>query len=239
MISSDTGLVSDFFYRFSCYRAAPYSVPNAMLKILFTPLLLLGLAVSAADLAPVSLPPVPSSGGKPLIEALHQRQTIREIKTDPLPDAVLGNLLWAAFGINRPQNDHRTAPSAMNSQEIEIYVARRDGLYLYDPKPHQLKPVADVDLRGKTSGQAFGTNAPVTLILVADLSRLEKARRDTRLIYANFDAGCISENIYLFCASEGLATVVHDLDRSPLQRAMKLGPNQHIIIAQAVGWPQK
>lgn len=172
------------------------------------------------------------------MEALHQRQSIREIKTEPLTDAVLGNLLWAAFGINRPANGHRTAPSAMNSQEIDVYVARSDGLYLYDPKPHQLKPIAAVDLRGKTSGQAFGTNAPVTLILVADLSRLEKARRDTRLIYANFDAGCISQNIYLYCASAGLATVVHDLDRGPLQSAMKLGPDQHIIIAQAVGWPK-
>ncbi len=209
-----------------------------MLKTASIPLLLFALLAGAAEPGLISLPPVPASGGKPLMETLHQRQTIREIKTDPLPDAVLGNLLWAAFGINRPQNGHRTAPSAMNSQEIDIYVARRDGLYLYDPKPHQLKPIAAADLRGKTSGQAFGTNAPVTLIFVADLSRLEKARPDTRLIYANFDAGCISQNVYLFCASEGLATVVHDLDRGPLQSAMKLGPDQHIIIAQAVGWPK-
>ncbi len=191
-----------------------------------------------AELKVIQLPPVPTSGGKTVMEALHQRQTLREIKPDPLPPATLGNLLWAAFGINRPENGHRTAPSAMNSQEIDVYVAMRDGVYLYEPKAHQLKPVAAVDLRGKTSGQAFGTNAPVTLIFVADLPRLEKARPETRLIYANFDAGCISQNVYLFCASEGLATVVHDLDRKPLGDAMKLKPEQHIIMAQAVGWPK-
>lgn len=194
--------------------------------------------LAGAELKTIQLPPVPASGGKPVIEALHQRQTIREIKTDPLPNAVLGNLLWAAFGINRPEKGHRTAPSAMNSQEIDLYVAMREGLYLYDPKPHELKPVASGDLRGRTSGQAFGTNAPVTLIFVADLSRLDKARPETRLIYANFDAGCISQNVYLFCASEGLATVVHDLDRGPLAVRMTLRPSQHIIMAQAVGWPK-
>ncbi len=197
-----------------------------------------GARLAGGELTAIEFPKVPPTGGKPLLEALHQRQTIREINTDPLPNGVLGNLLWAAFGINRPQNDHRTAPSAMNSQEIDVYVARADGVYLYEPKPHQLKPIAALDLRAKTSGQPFATNAPVTLIFVANLSRLDKARPETRLIYANFDAGCISQNVYLFCASEGLATVVHDLDRSPLQNAMRLSPEQHIIMAQAVGWPR-
>ncbi len=209
-------------------------------RFAFCPLCSLALAtpLQAAEPKIIQFPAVPASGGKPVIEALHQRQTIREIKTDPLPEAVLGNLLWAAFGINRPENAHRTAPSAMNSQEIDVYVAMRDGLYLYEPKPHQLKQVATQDLRGKTSGQAFGTNAPVTLIFVADLARLDKARPETRLIYANFDAGCISQNVYLFCAGTGLATVVHDLDRAPLNTALKLGPDQRIIMAQAVGWPE-
>jgi nitroreductase len=172
-----------------------------------------------------------------MVEVFHARRTVRDFKTEKLSHELLGNLLWSAFGINRPEIDHRTAPSAMNSQEVEIYVAMPEGLYLYEPKPHQLKAISDEDLRGKTSGQAFGTNAPVTLILVADLSRLDKARPETRIIYANFDAGCISQNVYLFCASEGLGTVVHDLNRDPLRAAMKLRPDQQIIIAQAVGWP--
>ncbi len=203
-------------------------------------LLIVGvISLNAAELKTVQFPPVPASGGTSVMEALHQRQTIREIKTDPLPMPLLGNLLWAAFGINRPANDHRTAPSALNSQEIDLYVAMKDGLYVYEAKAHQLKQIATVDLRGKTSGQAFATNAPVTLIFIADLSRLAKARPETRLAYAHFDAGCISQNVYLFCASEGLATVVHDLDRGPLTTAMQLGPDQRIIIAQAVGWPER
>jgi nitroreductase len=194
--------------------------------------------LNGAEPRTINLPPARASGGKTVMEALHQRQTIRNIKSDPISNEELANLLWAAFGINRPDIGHRTAPSAMNSQEIDLYVAMRDGVYLYEPKPHQLKLIVDRDLRGKTSGQAFGTNAPVTLIFVADLSRLEKAQPETRIIYANFDAGCICQNIYLFCASEGLATVVHDLDRAPLINAMNLGPEQRIIMAQAVGWPE-
>lgn len=194
-------------------------------------------SLNGAELRTIVFPPARASGGKTVTEALHQRKTIREIKSEPISNEVLGNLLWAAFGINRPENGHRTAPSAMNSQEIDIYVATREGLYVYEPKPHQLKPIIDKDLRAKTSGQAFGTNAPVTLIFVANLSRFEKAQPETRLIYANFDAGCICQNVYLFCASEGLATVVHDLDRASLITAMKLAPEQRIIMAQAVGWP--
>lgn len=172
------------------------------------------------------------------MEALRVRQTLREIKTDRLPPQVLSDLLWAAFGINRPENDHRTAPSAMNSQEIDLYVALQEGLYLYEPKPNHLRPVAAQDVRARTSGQPFATNAPVTLLFVADLSRLAKARPETKLLYANFDAGCVSQNVYLYCASAGLATVVHDLDRAPLRPLLNLRPDQEIIMAQAVGYPQ-
>ena len=172
------------------------------------------------------------------MEALQQRRTVREIKSEPLAPQVLSDLLWAAFGINRPENAHRTAPSAMNSQEVDLYVALAEGLYVYEAGPHQLKLVEAADVRAKTSGQPFATNAPLTLIMVADLTRLEKARPQTRLLYANFDAGCISQNIYLFCASAGLATVVHDLDRTVLRPSMKLRPQQEIIMAQAVGFPQ-
>ena len=172
------------------------------------------------------------------MQALKQRQTIREIKPDKLPAQVLANLLWAGFGINRPGNGHRTAPSAMNSQEVDLYVALPEGLYVYEAKPHQLKPVLDKDLRARASGQPFATNAPVVLIYVADLPRLTKSRPERREFYAAIDTGCISQNVYLCCASEGLATVVFDLDRPPLAAAMKLGPEQQIILAQAVGYPK-
>jgi nitroreductase len=192
----------------------------------------------AEELKPIPLPAPQTEGGKPLMEALKQRQTIREIKPDKLPAQVLANLLWAGFGINRPGNGHRTAPSAMNSQEVDLYVALPEGLYVYEAKPHQLKPVLDKDLRARVSGQPFATNAPVVLIYVADLPRLAKSRPERREFYAAIDTGCISQNIYLCCASEGLATVVFDLDRPPLAAAMKLRPEQEIILAQAVGYPK-
>jgi nitroreductase len=127
----------------------------------------------------------------------------------------------------------------MNSQEIDLYVATRDGLFLYDAKPHALKPVRSGDLRAMTTGQAPLKEAPVALIFVADLTRLAKAKPEDREFYAAIDAGFISQNIYLFCASEGLATVVHDLERRSLAAAMQLKPDQKIIIAQAVGYPKQ
>ena len=192
----------------------------------------------AGELKPISLPPPQTAGGKPLMEALQQRRTTRELKSEKLPMQVLADLLWAGFGINRPGTGHRTAPSAMNSQEMDVYVALPEGLYVYDAKPHQLKPVLDQDLRARTSGQAFATNAPVVLIYVADLPRLTKAKPDQREFYAGIDTGFISQNIYLYCASKGLATVVYALDRAPLAAAMKLRPEQKVILAQAVGYPR-
>lgn len=201
----------------------------------------LGLGVlpaSAEELKTIPLPPPQTGGGKPLMQALQQRRTTRDFKTNALPAQVLANLLWAGFGINRPENDHRTAPSAMNSQEVEIYVARPDGLFLYEARPHQLKPVLADDLRTKTNGQPFAKDAPVVLIFVADLPRLTRAKPEDRPFYAGVDTGFISQNIYLYCASEGLATVVYDLNRPPLAAAMKLKPDQKIILAQAVGYPK-
>ena len=202
---------------------------------------LLCLSVTASraeELKSIPLPAPQTEGGKPLMQALKQRRTSRDLKPDKLPAQVLANLLWAGFGINRPESEHRTAPSAMNSQEVDLYVALPEGLYVYEAKPHQLKPVLDEDLRAKTSGQPFATNTPVVLIYVANLPRLTKAKPDSEGSTPPVDTGCITQNIYLYCASEGLATVVYDLDRAPLAAAMKLRPEQRIILAQAVGYPK-
>lgn len=198
-----------------------------------------GLAAGAQELKTVVLPPPHMEGGKPLMEALRQRRTVRDFKTEKLPLSVLGHLLWAAFGVNRPETGGRTAPSAMNSQEVDIYVALAEGIYLYEPKAHQLKPVLAGDFRGKTSGQPFATNAPVTLVFVAEQARLSKAKPEGRAFYADVDTGYISQNVYLFCASEGLGTVVHDLDRAPLTEVLKLRPEQRIVLAQAIGYPKE
>ena len=201
--------------------------------------LLYGYAILAADLQPIPLPAPHTEGGKPMMQVFKERQSTREFSPRKLPDQVLSDLLWAAFGVNRPAISHRTAPSAMNSQEIDLYVATADGLFLYDAPAHQLEPVLAGDLRAKTGGQAFVTNAPLALIFVADLPRLTKAKPEDRDFYAAIDTGFISQNVYLFCASEGLGTVVHDLNKPALAKAMRLRPEQKVVIAQAVGYPKE
>lgn len=198
-----------------------------------------GLAMSgAAESQVIPLPPPNQTGGMPLMAALKERQSIREFSPRTLPAQALSELLWASFGINRPANDHRTAPSTMNMQEIDLYVALANGLYVYDAKLHQLRGIAAADVRAKTGGKPELQAAPAILILVADISRMTKAKPADRDFYAAIDAGFISQNAYLYCASAGLATVVHELDRAPLARAMDLRPEQRIIIAQSVGYPR-
>jgi nitroreductase len=193
----------------------------------------------AAELPPpIHLPPPRTDGGKPIMQVFRERKSTREFSVRTLPAQMMSDLLWAAFGVNRSTNSHRTAPSAMNSQEIDLYVATADGLFLYDAPAHQLNPVQAEDLRARTGGQAFVKDAPVALIFVADLPRLTKAKPEDREFYAAIDTGFISQNVYLFCASEGLATVIHELDKTGLARAMKLRPGQKVIIAQSVGYPK-
>ncbi|MDO8543604.1 MAG: SagB/ThcOx family dehydrogenase [Opitutaceae bacterium] len=196
------------------------------------------VSVMAEELQPLQLPPPRMDGGKPLMQALQQRQSKREFSAEPLELQVLSDLLWAAFGINRPDIDHRTAPSAMNSQEIDVYVALAHGVFVYDAKAHALKPIAAGDVRTKTGGQDFVKIAPVALVFVADLARMVKARPETKEGYAGIDTGYISQNVYLYCASAGLATVAHELgDRRVLGDALQLRPDQKIILAQTVGYP--
>ena len=147
-------------------------------------------------------------------------------------------MLWAANGINRPGSSKRTAPSAMNMQEIDIYVAKSDGLYIYDAASNILLPVISKDIRGLTGLQAFVKEAPLNLIYVADYSKMGGMQDKDKDFYAATDTGFISQNVYLYCASEGLATVVRGLiDKPTLREAMKLRPDQKIILTQTVGYP--
>ena len=189
---------------------------------------------------PVQLLKPRVDGGRPLMQVLKDRGSSRSFSTEKLPLQVLSNLLWAAFGINRPDSGKRTAPSAMNWQEIDIYVATADGLYLYDAKTQQLQPILSEDIRAMTGLQPFVKEAPVNLIYVADFSRMGTASKEDEDLYSAADTGFISENVYLFCASEGLATVVRgSIDRSLLAKTMKLRLDQKIILSQTVGYPQK
>jgi len=185
----------------------------------------------------VQLPAPKTDGGKPLMQVLKERKSSRSFSAKALPDDVLSNLLWAADGVNRPDGK-RTAPSAMNMQEVDIYVAKADGLYLFDAKAQALKLIAAQDVRAQTGGQPFVAQAPVNLIYVADQAKMARLSDPDKTFYAATDTGFISQNVYLFCASEGLATVVRAMgSRDGLTQAMNLRPEQKIILAQTVGYP--
>lgn len=199
--------------------------------------LALPLALSAQEAKPIKLPAPQTSAGMPLMQALKERKSTRAFSQREIPLQVLADLLWAADGINRPASAGRTAPSAHNAQEIDIYVIKAEGVYLYDPKAHTLILVLAQDLRGLAGKQDFVKTAPLNLIFVADLSKSKGPDAD---FYAAADTGFISENVYLFCASMGLGTVVRGwVDKEPLSRAMKLRPDQKIILAQTVGYPKE
>jgi len=192
------------------------------------------------DLKPIQLMQLQFDSGRPLMHVLKERKSSRAFSPKKLPNRVLSNLLWAANGINRPGSGGRTAPSAMNQQEIDIYVATADGLYFFDVKARQLKPILKGDVRPQTGQQAYVGEAPVNLIYVADYAKMERMKAEDRDFYASADTGFISQNVYLYCASEGLSTVVRGtIERAALANIMKLRPDQKIIMAQSVGYPKK
>lgn len=188
-----------------------------------------------------------------IFTALARRRTIRDISSATLPPQIISNLLWAAFGINRPADNFgtpgRTAASASNSQEIDLYVAMREGAYLYDAKKHLLQPVVAQDLRSMalTPGQhSIDAEAPLTIVYVADIHRLTatKGYKDVGLedpeiqkAYCYVDTGLIAANVYLYAAAEGLAAWFHNCDKEGLAKALSLRPDQRILFAQSVGNP--
>ncbi|EPR39092.1 nitroreductase [Desulfovibrio sp. X2] len=184
---------------------------------------------------------LPAPGGfrkTTLEEALRARRTIRSYADKDLPEETLSNLLWAAWGVNRPGTGKRTAPSAVNRQEIDVYVAKRDGLFLYDAKRHALVRKGGEDIRALTGTQSFVGTAAVNLVFVADMDKVAGGDREEKLFYAGTDTGYISQNVYLFCAAEGLASVVRaSIDKPKLAKAMGLAADQTITLAQCVGYP--
>ena len=194
--------------------------------------------VWAQDLSDIALPGPRMEGGKPLMQALKDRQSTRAFSSEKLPIQVVADLLWAAHGINRPATAHRTAPSTKGWQEIEIYVVTAEGAWLHDVKAHSLKAVAKGDLRKLTGGQDFVAAAPLNLVYVADTTKMTGSSPEDQALYLGADTGFISQNVYLFCASEGLGTVVRgSVDRKALAEALKLGESKKITLAQTVGYP--
>ena len=213
---------------------------SRILGVLGVALFVGGMALAAEEaVKPISLPKPQTEGGKPLMQALKDRQTSRSFSSEKLPEQMLSNLLWAADGVNRADGK-RTAPTAMNRQEIDVYVATADGLYLYDAKANALQPVVEKDIRALTGKQPFVKDAPVCLVFVADYARMGDGSEADKAVYSAADAGFVSQNVYLFCASEGLATGVRAMiAKDELAPAMKLRPDQKIILAQCVGYPKK
>ena len=184
--------------------------------------------------------PAPEIGdGLGLMQALSARQSCRDFLPEPLSLSVIGNLLWAAGGVNRPDVGGRTVPSAMNAKEIDLYVAMTDGLYLYEPRAHLLQLVVAKDVRRATGYQDFIDNAPLDLIYVTDHSRMSLIPVSKRSIYASICAGSMAQNVSLYCAAAGLASVVRAwFDRGILAQAMCLNQDRQILITQTVGHPR-
>lgn len=194
---------------------------------------------SAAAQEVIKLPAPKTEGGMPLMQALKNRQSAREFSSQKLPLPVLSNLLWAAWGINRPDG-HHTAPSARNMQEIDVYVAASDGLFLYDPKLNQLQKILSEDIRAATGTNPYVKDAAVNLVYVADLGRAKLTDSPDTGFYTGADTAFLAQNVYLFCASEGLSVVIRgSIDRPALAKLMKLRPDQKITLAQSVGYPKK
>jgi len=208
------------------------------MHVLWVIVVLCPATVLAQKLEPVQLPTPQTEIGRPLMQVLKDRSSTRDFSPEKLPTQVLSNLLWAAFGVNRSDSGKRTAPSAMNWQEIDIYVATPDGLYVYDANRNQLNPVSRDDVRAQTGTQSFVKDAPLNLVYVANLTKTRGSTAE-RDMYVAADAGFIAQNVYLFCASERLATVVRgSIDRPALSKVMRLDPDQRIILAQTVGYPK-
>jgi nitroreductase len=186
----------------------------------------------------LALPAPARHGGAPLLEALERRRSSRDFAPTALPLPVLSELLWAADGVNRPDGGH-TAPSAINAQEIDVFVALPGGAYRYDAKAHELQLIVPSDLRRVTGYQDFVDEAPLDLVYVADHARMGMVPVGQRESYASVAAGAIAQNVYLYAASAGLATVIRAwIDRAAIADALGLTHDQQVLLSQTVGYPK-
>lgn len=196
--------------------------------------------LAAAQAQAMDLPPPKTQGGMPLMEALKARHSTRAYVDKPLPPQVLSNLLWAAWGINRPNSGLRTAPSSHSIMDIDLYLAMANGVWIYDPKGHRLLPHMPDDVRGETTtGQDYVKSASLNIIYVSDAARVGKVSDADRMLAGVADSAVIAENVYLFCASEGLGAVLRSsVPGARLAKRLTLSPTQAIYIAQTVGYPK-
>lgn len=178
--------------------------------------------------------------GLSVMKALSERKSTREYADKEIGLADMSDLLWAANGVNRPDLGKRTAPSALNSQDVDIYVCKKDGAYLYDAKENVMKRVSPEDLRPAVAGgQDFVKEAPVSLVLVSDISRFPGEDNEHKMLLGAMDVGIVSQNISLFCASAGLITVPRaSMDTEALKKALNLTDTRIPLMNHPVGYAQ-
>ena len=192
---------------------------------------------SAQVIESVTLPPAQKTGGMPVMEAFQLRKSQRSFSSKELSSQQLSNLLWAAYGINRPDG-FRTVPAAKNWYEYDIYVLKSDGWFLYEVTKHALLKLGNEDLRVYGGTQDFVKAAPVILVYVADFGRMNDTTDELRKFFSAVDVGYISQNVYLWCASEGLATIIlGQVDKVKVREVLKLKPNQQVFLSQPVAFP--
>ena len=185
----------------------------------------------------IQLPAPQKDIGKPLMQVLNSRQSTRVFTTKQLPIQEISNLLWAAFGINRTDEGKRTAPSARNWQDIDIYVFLPEGVYIYRAKDNKLEQISNVDLRSLAGVQDFVKTAPLNLVYVSDQSKMGTASDLDKMMYSGADAGFIAQNVYLYCASQDLGVVVRAMvDKKTLAEKLNLKQGQVIVLAQTIGY---
>lgn len=176
-------------------------------------------------------------GGKPLMQALNERCSDRDFIEKDLSNQQLSELLWAAYGINRADLNKHTAPTSRNIQDMDIYLTTNQGVYQYLPKEHALKKLMDGDYRSVAGKQDFVKIAAVNLIYVSDFSRAGDASDEIKTMTAATHCGFIGQNVYLYCASEGLISVFRAyIDQDKITETLNLDKNQHVIYCQSVGY---
>lgn len=184
----------------------------------------------------ITLPPPETEGGQPLLSLIAKRRSAREFADQPLSPQLLSTLLWVATGLSDPAGGKLTVPNARSRHEIDVFVITRDGAYLYDFRNHALKTVLTGDIRALAGKQDFVPKAPVNLIYVADYARMPDLNTEQQLVYSSTHVGFSAQNVYLFCTSAGLATVVRgSIDREALGKALGLTAQQRIILGQSIG----
>ena len=209
-----------------------------MKKVIFSIVVFLCCTFCSAQvIETIPLPPAQKTGGIPLMEAFQLRKSQRTFSSKELTSQQLSNLMWAAYGINRPDG-LRTVPAAKNWYEYDIYVLKSDGWFLYEVSKHALLKMGNEDLRIYGGTQDFVKSAPVILVYVADFGRMNDTTDELRKFFSAVDVGYISQNVYLWCASEGLATIIlGQVDKMKVREVLKLRPNQQVILSQPVAYP--